>query len=434
MKILKNIIFKIYRSRNLSLLFILLASLVASFAFMFFLGDTGPSEHAIPGTDYFNCYKPFADSILRGEGSYLPTDLPGHEGTFFVCNPPGYPLFLAVVFGFARLFNIGELNLIVYFNILVIALSACLLFLIVEHLFSRKISLISAFLWLSYPFNLWFIKNPNTEVFFIFLLLLGTWLFLSCLRKKKFEFVFFVGLVLGMVCLVRPIALFLPFVFSLSVFLLAREENLKKKILLVFLLMLGSLIPILIWEAGLLIITGQFIFLSSGGPPSIVDGLTFALKPGSAGNQVTVSGSLMNFMVRAETGNLDSFSKVVGFLGNELVEGPVTLIELIGWKLARSWYATSQMWWETKILLVQLVYLIFGGLGLIHLLRKCKSKMPEIIFLISIILYFWFMTVSALSILRYMVPAMAFVVIFSAAGAVLIIDPLLKKIFPRNEF
>jgi 4-amino-4-deoxy-L-arabinose transferase-like glycosyltransferase len=432
MKLLKNIILKVYRCRNLSLLLILLASILVSSAFLSFLGNTGPTEHAIPGTDYFNCYKPFADSILRGEGSYLPTDLPGHEGTFFVCNPPGYPLFLAVVFGVAQLFNVDELNLIVYFNIFVIALSACLLFLIVEYLFNRKVSLISAFLWLSYPFNLWFIKNPNTEVFFIFLLLLGTWLFLSCLKKKQFGFLFFVGLILGMVCLVRPIALFLPFVFASAIFLLAKSENTKKKILLVFLLVLGSLIPILIWEAGLLIITGQFIFFSSGGPPSIVDGLTFALRPGSAGDQVVVSDDLMDFMIRAEEGSLDSFSKVVGFLGNELAERPVVLVKLLGWKLARSWYATSQMWWEAKILLVQLVYLAFGLFGLVHLLKKCREKLPEIIFLLSIIFYFWLMTVSALSILRYMVPAMAFVVVFSAVGAVLVIRPLLKM-FSKNE-
>jgi len=214
MNSIKNIILKIYRSRSLSLALIFLTSLLASFAFLLILGDTGPAEHAIPGTDYFNCYKPFADSILRGEWAYMPLNLSGHEGTFFICSTPGYPLFLTVVFSVSKLLGINELGLIVYFNILVIALSACLLFLIADLLFNRKVALVSAFLWLSYPFNLWFIKNPNTEVLFIFLLLLGSWLYLSCLRKRQMGFIFLAGLILGVVCLVRPIALFLPFAFA----------------------------------------------------------------------------------------------------------------------------------------------------------------------------------------------------------------------------
>jgi len=148
---------------------------------------------------------------------------------------------------------------------------------------------------------------------------------------------------------------------------------------------------------------------------------------------VVVSKDIMDLMIRAEEGGLDSFSKVINFLGKELVERPITLAKLFGWKLVRSWYATSQMWWETKILLVQLVYILSGLFGLIYLFRKCQKKIPEAIFLLTLILYFWFMTISALSILRYMVPAMAFVVIFSAVAIVFITGSLLKKLISQNE-
>jgi hypothetical protein len=141
----------------------------------------------------------------------------------------------------------------------------------------------------------------------------------------------------------------------------------------------------------------------------------------------------MDMMVRAEYGNLDSLPKIAGFLGQELVERPIVLVKLLGWKLVRSWYATSQMWWETKIILVQLVYLLPASFGLIYLIKKRKEYFSKIVFLLGIILYFWLMTIAALSILRYMVPAMAFVVILSAVPVVLIANPLTKKLFSKNE-
>ena len=63
-------------------------------------------------------------------------------------------------------------------------------------------------------------------------------------------------------------------------------------------------------------------------------------------------------------------------------------------------------------------------------LNQVDSKnhlLPEAIFLLAVIVYFWFMTIAALSIMRYIVPVMPFVIIFSAFA----VNILIEKIFPK---
>lgn len=418
---MKKIISKFINCRKWTLLVILFASILASFAFVIVFGGVGPSQHAVPGTDYFNCYKPFAQSIIAGNWIFL------DKGSV-VCAAPGYPLFIAVILQISNFLNIGELELILVFNIIITALSCCLLFLLADFLFGRKTAIVAAFLWMTYPFNLWFIKNPNTEIVFILLLLFSTWLYLSSLKKGGLKLLSLAGFIMGLNILFRPIALFLPFLFAIFIFFIERDKALSKKILLVIVFLLFALIPVSFWETAISSATGQFILLSSGGPSSIVDGLTFALKSGAGGDKVDVPADVLALMERANDSNLNSVSKIAKFLWGETIHNTGGFLKLICLKLIRSWYATSQKWWEGKILLVQFLYLIPSFFGFVYIWKKCREKKREILLLLAIILYSWFMTVVALSIMRYMIPAMALIIIFFAVTANLLITYLHKKI------
>ena len=394
---------------------IFLFSLSISLVFLVFFGKIGPAQHRAPGTDYLNCYLPIAKNIFYGEFIHFKENLT-------ICASPGYPIILVGILSLSRLSGISELDLIILFNLIVSALSACLLFLIAESIFNKEIALLASFLWLSYPFNVWFVKNPNTEVPFILLLYLGIWLYILALKNKKIVTVFFSGFVLSFSILVRPIGILLIPLFALAIFFLLKRETVKRKFIFATIFFCGAVVVLFPWEFYLFLKTNHFILLSSSGAPSIVDGLTFALVPGEGGDQLLLSDDIMALMRRAAEGSLTNLSKVFYFLLNELKNNPSSLIKLIGWKVIRSWYGTSQMWWEREILAFQLFYLLTAFLGIVYALWRFRTRLSWIIFLLIIVADFWLMTISALSILRYMVPVMGLLIIFSAVLGNFLLD------------
>jgi len=419
MRLILKFFRKIYNSKRFLIIFIFLASVLCSLIFLIFLKNVGPHEHRVlSGSDYLVYYKPIANSILQGKGITL-------RGNYLFAIAPGFPIILSGVFAVSQLTGIDELSLIVVLNIILTAVSSCLLFFIAKEIFNKKIALITSFLWMSYPFNLWFIKNPNTEVPFIPLLFAGILFYILTLKRKKLRFAFLGGLFLGLASTVRLIGLFLPFFLTLLIFFFLRVALRKKRFLLIVILLIGNLIAISPWAIYSFSKTGSFIPLSSHGPKSMVSGITWLSR---SNHPVVVSDDVGKLIERVRNGDLTSFSKFFQFFSQELINRPIPVLKLIGLKLIRSWYATSEQWWEGKILAVQLLYIITGFLGLLYGIRAVKDKIRNLILvLMSIIIYFWGMAFLNVSILRYMVPVMSLVIIFSAIAVNIVIDKLVKK-------
>ena len=434
-----NFLSNIYKKKRLILIFIFCFSILISLSYLVFLENIGPKGHKVPGSDYLNYYAPVAENISHGKGVFIKEIMTKNGPKKIVEGekvpaakyisfkyPIGYPLILSGLFHISNLTKIKKIEIIKFFNVVVSAFTCIFLFLIAESIFGKRIALISSFLWMSYPFNLWFIKNPNTEVPFMFLLYLAIWIYILARKKRSIILIGISGILIALSSLIRPIVIFLPIVLVIFLFFFLKE-GIRRKILFSLIFLTSYIIVILPWEIYIFLETNRFVLLSTNGPPSIVDGLTFDLKPGSGGNRITCPKDILLLMERAKTSRLDSVFKVFCFLSNELISKPVPLIELIGCKMARSWYATSQMWWEKKILLVQIFYLIpaFGGIAVWF--KNFREKKIYLIFFLLVIAYFWGMTVVALSILRYMVPIMGLVIIFSAIALDVIVDKLAKK-------
>lgn len=406
----------IYNNKKSLLISLFCLSLIASSIFLIFFRFVGPWQHDEPGTDYRSFYRPAAENILQGQG-FWPEGMPPKY-------PPGFPLILAAIFSLAKLLSVGELGLIMIFNILFAAGSTIFLFLISELIFNRKIALIGSLLWLSYPLWLWFLKNPNTEVPFALLLYAAFWFYLRAVLEKRPVIMLVSGLLFGAASLVRPISFLLAFILALLVFYLLKDKSKKLCLVLGLFLIIGNIAAILPWEVYVFAQTGKVIPLSVNGPLSIVDGLTFAVKQGDGGDQAVVPRDVSNLMKRAKEGGLMTWGQVFQFMGQEFLGQPLTFLKLMGLKLIRSWYATSQMWWEDKILLVQLLYILTGLAGVGLAIKNFREKFRMLVFLLVVVFYFWAMTLAVLSILRYMVPAMGLVVIFSAVA----LDSLWKKL------
>jgi 4-amino-4-deoxy-L-arabinose transferase-like glycosyltransferase len=393
-------------NRRPLLIFTFLASILIQSVFLSLLPNPQQRNQS---SDYIRFYEPVAQNILSGKG------IIGTGGNLATRYPPGYPIILSMVFGLADCTGTDRLGLIAIFNVLTTAISCFLVFLVGELIFSPRTGLISSLIWITYPFNLWLIKQPNSEVPFILLLYFGIWIFIFAIKKRYFALTFIAGVILALAALVRPASTLLGFLFALAL-LFYKEIPRMRRIFYAMLLLLGCLVTILPWEIHVLSSTGHLIPLSTGGPPSIRDGLTFAVKPGAGGDRAPVPRDVMALMERiaANKSNLNTTANIFDYLVQELTNKPAPILKLVALKLCRSWYGTDEMWYEKYILAIQVLYLIIGIIGIIFGIRICRDRLQYIIFLLAIVFYFWGMTVLVLSILRYMIPAMGFIIIFSA--------------------
>jgi 4-amino-4-deoxy-L-arabinose transferase-like glycosyltransferase len=371
-----------------------------------FFKNIGPAGHRIPNTDYFVCYKPVAENIIQGRGATL-------NGTVPFRFALGFPIILSGLFLLSQIFGINELVLVVLLNIILTALAVCLLFLVANEIFNKKIALTASILWMSYPFNLWFIKNPNTEVPFIPLLFAGFLFYILTLKRQNLKSAFLAGLFLGLASAIRLIGLFLPLYLALLIFLFLRAIPKKKQFLLVVFLLLGNIIAVSPWAAYLFSKTGNFIPLSIQGPKAISVGITWLSRPS---HPVVVPNDVGELIQRVKDEDFFSYSEIFQFFGRELASRPFPLLKLIGLKAIRSWYATSEQWWEKQTLAVQAFYLLTALLGALFQFKNIKNKTLTLVLPLAVIIYFWVMTFINVSIMRYMVPVMGLVIIFSAFG------------------
>ena len=140
-------------------------------AFLFF-AVCPPSENS----DYVGCYRPVAERILAGHGI---TDVDGRPATRY---PLGYPLFIAACYVIADSVDIDREQGMLWVQVFIYALSGVLIYLMAERVFAHVIPCgVATIFWLINPFNLWLLKQVNSEIPFILFLYLALWLTLHCI-------------------------------------------------------------------------------------------------------------------------------------------------------------------------------------------------------------------------------------------------------------
>jgi len=401
-------------------LYILLFSVLTQIVFLAVIPG-GHRENE--SSDYTTFYARVAQNLLDGKG------LVTSDGKIASDYPPGFPVYLAAHFYLADRLALARDSLITATNILLMSLSCLLVGWIAESLFTRNIAAVSAVLWATYLFNLWLVKQPNSEVPFIFLFYLAICFFLRGVSSPKIVWFALVGLLLGLAALIRPIILFLPFVLAVLL-LLYREIRLRHRLSCAALIIAAFLVVILPWEAKLGLQTGRLVPLSTNGPASILDGLTFATKTGKGGDHAWVPAHVQTLAqrVRENQHSLHTTGEVIGFMFSQMLNDPGSVIEMGILKTARSWYGTNAMWHERPVAIIQLVYLLLIAPGIYLAWQRFPTKRFLCLSLLATVLYFWGMTVIVLSILRYMVPAIGFLLIFAAVS----LDTILARRTPAE--
>ena len=355
--------------------------------------------------DYINFYAPVAQNLLDGNG------LLNSVGNPAVRYPPGYPLILAGWVILAGWLGISTQAAVYNLSIICFSLTCVIIYWISKQIWSPGLAMIPALLWLTYPFALWLAQQPSIEMPFLVFLLsgFGLWWEATTRPQTNKTYYFIGGIFIGLSMLVRPIALFVGVILGGLIFVGRSKESIRSRLVLLFIFLGGILIPVLPWEIWAYYQTGEVILLSTNGPTSIMDGLTFAVNSTEFRETFHIPGKIEIVMtdLNVQRFRLDSFPAILKAVWVEIQHQPVGLVQLIILKALRGWYATDSGRGEIQTLIIQVPYLF---LLILSFFFCWKAKTTRFLALTVglLILYFWGMTTLVLSILRYMSLVFAF--------------------------
>ena len=359
-------------------------------------------------TDYALAYEPVARNIVAGRGVTL-------EGDIATRYPPGFAVLLAGIFRLGDALHVADETMVLAFRLLCVGLAVVLIYGLARLLWSPRAALIPAVAWMTYPFALWLTKQPNSEVPFIPVFFAAMLVFWWALLRERGggaragAFYLAAGALSGAAMLIRPAALGLSIVMALLVLLFAaRATALRTRLLYGALVVLGSILVVLPWEAAVYARTSAIIPLSSGGPATIYDGLTFLAVPKDYRREVAIPEDVADLMwaIHERRAEATTTGGVFTVLADEARVAPAAFIKLMLIKLARSWYGIDRRVMERPTLLIQIVYLLLATWGTLYCVRQGGAARRLIGGNWLIVFYFWAMTFTVIPLLRYMTPVM----------------------------
>lgn len=359
--------------------------------------------------DYNTFYAPVARNLIAGKG-YLRED-----GTFPARYPPGYPLILAGVFGVGNWLKLSEQAAVGALNVLCSGLSAVLLYAAARAFWDRAHAVIVAVLWATYPFNLYLAQFPASELPFTVVFFGSAALFSHTIVRHRRAAVLYLasGLLLGVMALIRPIAIGLGLCAALIPVFGLRPARIGLRA--AALMLIGNVLILIPWQIALYAHTGVFHLLSEGGVMSIRDGLMFGVQDGPrAYIPLPANVERLQRDLLAHYGDIKTLPQVAGVLFAEFQKDPMAVVQLFAIKSLRSWYGTDSGRYDSISALIQLPYLLAALWSSRAAHKQGKSGLAGGVWLV--VVYFWLATIAVLSILRYMVPVIGLLFLLFPAG------------------
>ena len=156
-------------------------------------------------------------------------------------RPPGYPLFLAAFQALPIEAETAQ-YMISTIQIALAALSAVLLYRLVQQFTGERTATVAALLFALEPNSAYYSTLLLSDALFVFLLIAFAYVFLT---KKSYSAFFYAGILLGFSMLVRPITQFFPAIAILFLFFMQGLQ--RKTIVQSAALCLGTLLFTLPW-------------------------------------------------------------------------------------------------------------------------------------------------------------------------------------------
>ncbi len=362
--------------------------------------------------DFTSFYQPVAENLLAGRG------LTNADRTPALHNPPGYVFLIAGVYGVADAFGASRDGALTAFAVIVMALCAVVVFEIGNRLFGRRAGVIAALLWMSYPVNLIIAVYQFSEV--PFTLLLGVLVIVSLHimteDRPTLWWAFVLGAVGAIAGLVRPAAIAVVVPLALALWLLRRDRSPRWRALAVVALLAGNVALVLPWEGWVYVRYHQVVALSTAGEGSTLDGLTVGYRPQDETGKAAMPGDVRDLMGRAafQRSVLHTGGDIASFLGDEAAHHPLAVAELVVLKAGRSLYGTNRLELEGVIAAIQAAYLVVMFIGARRAWRQEGDPRRVLVVVLLLASYFWIVTMTVLSIVRYMSPVLGLLFPFAA--------------------
>ena len=387
-------------------------------------------------SDYKTSYEPVARQILQGNGPVR------EDGTPLIRRPPGYSFLLAGVFGVSDAIGVSEERALALLHIASFALAALVLFEIASQLWPWPWSLLTPIAFSTYPLLLWATTVGGSETVFLPALYACFLAFGATLRARgpAVRAGLACGLSAGVALMIRSAAIGLGLLMAGLVLFGIGGKKPTERMGLAAVILAGTLCAVAPWQFWLRGKTGEF-HMVGGGLASIKDGLTFTgpLKRKTNTKRqyrraIPVSEGLeeLKHSFEQRYRQFRSLSDIGAFLRQQWAERPAAVAELLGRKIARSWYGSDSGQYEWSILVVQLLYSIPVVLGLRATWGSGREFSRGLVCAaLAVVVYFWAMTVAVLSIVRYMIPAIGLLFVFlPALGSPALAGPSGRRIEP----
>jgi 4-amino-4-deoxy-L-arabinose transferase-like glycosyltransferase len=357
----------------------------------------------VPDSDYPSFYRPVARALADGRGWQPPADRSP------VAFPPGYPAILAAAFLVADHTGSSEEAAVAALNLLSAGLVAAGLFLIGLRLAGPLPALLGAVVWTCHPMPLWLGLRANSEVPFQVLLVaaLAGMIALLTTRPARTAVAVATGVLTGLAMLVRPIAIAVPAVLAVLLLTLAPAVSRRRAMAAALLLAaaLGTVAPWVWWSHRL---TDQWSLLGSGGPRSICDGLTYAIRSKGYRERLEVPADVAALMLDLRSTCAHSSTEpLLPGLVRAFAARPLAATKLAVIKAARCTFATDNGRHEPVVGLVMALSLALVGTAVVAGVRRGGSRRRVAILVLVLLVYFWGMAWLVLSIARYLAPSLA---------------------------
>ncbi|MFC1668448.1 ArnT family glycosyltransferase [Chlamydiota bacterium] len=374
---------------------------------------------------YIFCGLPLVSSELHlvfDQDSYMKIAQTILSGTYCdILRGPLYPFMIA----FLMLLKGSTLLYLRLTHIFFDSLTACSLFFIGRKVFSHRIGILAGFLYVVYPLALWRIAFVSKEIVFTFLLLLVVLFLIRSIESKQNRHFFMTGLILGIANLCRPILLVFPCVFGIVYFIKNTEVFFKKKCLHVFLLIMGMCLVIFPWTYRNYALYEQVIPVATErGGLAIFIGNFYPTRGGWEGpkkqlwEEAVITIDLENQGKTLVERDRVYYKKAI----EAIVKNPVQFGEMVMYKFFRFWFISASGRMITLLIPLQLFLLMCAMIGFF-----AKKKTGQYFWiLLSMLGYYMMIFLVTYSCVRFSLPIMPLVLVFSAAGIDSIVNSKFK--------
>lgn len=379
---------------------------MAAFTALAGLGVSLAAPAAMKST-LFGDYAPQVENLKAGRG-FVAAD-----GKVLHRYPPLYPLILWGLDGLSGRTGLPLYGVLAGFAVLCNAATAGIVWAIGRALgLGEWQAAVGAAIFGVHPFVLYGVLLPLSETPFMTLFSGGVLCLMFGMRRVKWRWFLWGGGLLGLACLVRPIAVLAPAVAG-AVLIWNLSGAWLQRLAAAVVVVAGFVLAVLPWVGWVKTSSGEWVMVSSGGPPTLRDGLSFNHKSWREKLDLPPGVAQMSGAAWAEYENLNSVGAYLGFVARRAAQDPWGVMQTYMYKAGRAWYGTdAQRRGAERFNLA--VSLLFLGAVAVGMWQCCTEGWPkEAWLLVAGAILLWGMATAALSIARYTTPAVALLAPFA---------------------